>query len=463
MSHRNAEWVSQQQVREIRRRAKQVDSMDFFNLITGPELLDTLEGLLPEYRERKFPPTVTLAMFLGQVLRADSSCQNAVDEAIINQLLQGAEAVSANTGGYCQARGRLPIDLVRELARRCGVMMNHHTPQGWLWRGRHVKLTDGTTTLMPDTPENQAQFPQHGSQEAGAGFPIARLVAVMSLANGAVLDVAMGPYQGKGTGEYGLFRELLGSFAAGDVMLADSYYCSYFLIAALQARGVDVLFEQHGARHTDFRTGEKLGARDHVVQWSKPVARPAWMTPEEYAAYPAELTLREVKVRKKVLVTSFLDSREVCKREIGQLFLRRWNVELDLRNIKSTLGMERLTCKTPDMCEKEVWVYALAYNLIRLLMAEAAVQAGVLPRQLSFKHTVQVWVAWSQRQFLSTAPEDTAALFRLIAHIRVGNRPGRMEPRLIKTRPKPFGRLQTTRRRARANIRKYGHPKKLTA
>jgi hypothetical protein len=187
------------------------------------------------------------------------------------------------------------------------------------------------------------------------------------------------------------------------------------------------------------------------------------MTPEEYTAYPAELTLREVKVRKKVLVTSFLNPREVCKREIGKLFLRRWNVELDLCNLKSTLGMERLTCKTPDMCEKEVWVYGLAYNLIRLLMAKAAVKASVLPRQLNFKHTVQVWVAWSQRQFLSTAPEDTAALFRLIAHIRVGNRPGPMEPRLIKTRPKPFGRLQATRRRARANVRKYGRPKKLTA
>jgi len=463
LSHRNAEFACQQHIKQIGHRAKQVDSMDFFNLITGPELLERLEALLPEYRERKFPPTVTLAMFLGQVLRADSSCQNAVNEAIVNQLLQGADAVSANTGGYCQARARLPIDLVRELARQAGIMMNKHTPQGWLWRGRHVKLTDGTTTLMPDTEENQAQFPQHGSQEEGAGFPIARLVCVMSLANGAVLDVAMGPYKGKGTGEYGLFRELLGCFAPGDVMLADSYYCSFFLLAALQARGVDVLFEQHGARHTDFRTGEKLGARDHVVQWSKPVARPAWMTPEEYAAYPAELILREVKVRKKVLVTSFRSPREVCKREIGKLFLRRWNVELDLRNIKSTLGMERLTCKTPDMCEKEVWVYGLAYNLIRLLMAEAAVQAGVLPRQLSFKHTVQVWVAWSQRQFISTAPEDTAALFRLIAHIRVGNRPGRLEPRLVKTRPKPFGRLQTTRRKARVNIRKYGRPKKLTA
>jgi hypothetical protein len=459
---RNAEFVSQQQVKEIGRRRKQADSMDFFNLITGPELLGTLEALMPEYRERKFPPTVTLAMFLGQVLRADSSCRNAVNEAIINQLLQGSETVSANTGGYCQARERLPTDLVRELARRCALLMNQHTGNGWLWRGRHVKLVDGTTTLMPDTDQNQARYPQIGNQQQGAGFPIARLVAVMSLANGAVLDLAMGPYKGKGTGEYGLFRELLDCFVAGDVVLADSYYCSYFLIAELQSRGVDVLFEQHGARHTDFRTGEKLGARDHVLQWSKPTVRPQWMMREDYAAYPSTLTLREVRVGKKVLVTSFLNPREVCKREIGKLFLRRWNVELDLRNIKSTLGMERLTCRTPAMCEKEVWVYALAYNLIRMLMATAAAQAGVLPRQLSFKHTVQVWVAWSQRQFLSTAPEDTAALFRLITHIRVGNRPGRMEPRLIKSRPKPFGRLQTTRRRARANIRKYGHPKKLT-
>jgi hypothetical protein len=325
-----------------------------------------------------------------------------------------------------------------------------------------VKLTDGTTTLLPDTPENQTEFPQHGQQEPGAGFPLARIVGVISLANGAVLDVAMGPYKGKGTGEHGLFRDLRECFVAGDVMLADSYYCSYFLIADLLSRGVDVLFEQHGARITDFRAGEKLGTRDHVVNWSKP-ARPEWMTQEEFQRYPSELTLREVKVRKKVLVSSFLNPREVCKRDLGKLFLQRWNVELDIRHIKTTLGMDKLSCKHPEMCRKEMWTYMLAYNLIRLLMAQAAVHAGVLPRQLSFKHTLQVWVAWSQRQFLSDAPEDTAALFRLIAQIRVGNRPGRIEPRLIKQRPKPFPRLQTTRRRARANVKKYGRPKRLTA
>lgn len=460
MRQNNAQSLQQQ--RRLAKHVQKVDANHFFNLLTGPQLLEAVEALLPEYRERKYPPTATLAMFLGQVLSADGSCQNAVNEAIVNRLLSGLPTDSANTGGYCRARQRLPEEMVRELARQTGALMSAHTPEPWLWRGRHVKLTDGTTTLLPDSHENQARYPQHGNQVRGAGFPIARLVGVMSLANGAVLDVAMGPYKGKGSGEHGLFRELQKCFVEGDVMLADSYYCSYFLIADLQARGVDVVFEQHGARKTDFRTGERLGTRDHVVEWSKP-ARPGWMTPEQYQSYPAELTLRETKVRKKVLVTSFLRPREVSKRELEKLFLQRWNVEVDLRHIKTTLGMETLSCKTPDMCEKELWIYMLAYNLIRLLMAQAATDAGVLPRQLSFKHTVQVWVAWSQRQFLSDAPEDTASLFRLIAQIRVGKRPGRIEPRLVKQRPKPFSRLQTSRRKARANIRKYGRPKKRAA
>ena len=448
--------------KQVQKVARQVDSMSFFNLLTGPELLGQLEALLPEYRERKYPPTVALAMFLGQVLSADGSCQNAVNEAMVNQLLRGMEPGSANSGSYCDARKRLPRELVQDLARSVARQMSTRTPARWSWRGRHIKLVDGTTILMPDTPGNQELYPQHGSQKAGAGFPIARLVGVISLAHGALLDVAMGPYKGKGTGEHALFRELLKCFAKGDIMLADSYYASYFLIATLTGMGVDFVFEQHGARHTDFRTGEKLGRRDHLAQWARP-ARPQWMSPEEYYSFPAELTVRETKVGKKVLVSSFLNPREVCKREVGPLFVHRWNVELDLRNVKDTLGMALLSCKTPEMCTKELWVYLLAYNLVRLLMAQAAVQAGVLPRQLSFKHTVQVWLAWSHKQFLSDATEDLPALFRLIAYVRVGNRPGRIEPRAVKQRPKPFPRSQTTRRRARRNIRLYGHPRKLAA
>lgn len=245
-------------------------------------------------------------------------------------------------------------------------------------------------------------------------------------------------------------------------MVADSNYASYFLVAELMAMGVDFVFEQHGARHTDFRMGEPLGKRDHVVAWSRP-ARPSWMTPQEYERFPMELSVRETKVGKKVLVTSFVNPREVGKREVGALFVQRWHVELDLRNIKETLGLSMLRCKTPEMCEKELWVYMLAYNLIRLLMAQAAVQSQVLPRELSFKHTVQVWLAWSQKQFLSDVPEDLPALFRLIAYVRVGKRPGRTEPRTVKQRPKPFPRLQTTRRRARQNIKLHGHPQRLRA
>jgi Transposase DDE domain len=447
----------------VRKVMQEVDSNHFFNLLTSPELLETVEASLPEYRERDYPPTVALSMFLGQVLSADGSCQNSVNEAIVNRLLGGLPALSANTGGYCRARTRLPISMIRSLAMSIAASMTRRTPEPWLWRGRHVKLTDGTTTLMPDTKANQAEYPQHGRQEYGVGCSIARLVGVISLAHGAVLDIAMGPYKGKETGEYGLFRRLLECFVNGDVMLADSYYCSYFLIAELLSRGVDVVLEQHGARDTDFRCGERLGRRDHIVRWSKPAARPSWMGVEQYQRYPQELTLREVKVQQKILVTSFLDPQQVCKREIGDLFLNRWHVELDLRNIKTTLGMDSLRCKSPAMCEKELWVYMLAYNLIRLLMAQAAADAKTLPRRLSFKHTLQVWVAWSQRQFLIDGNENTTALFALIAQIRVGNRPGRIEPRAIKRRPKAFQRLQIPRRKARARIRRYGRIKRRLA
>ena len=252
---RNCTRQSSQQQRGIAKQAEKVDANHFFNLLTSPQLLEVVEASLPEHRERDYPPTKTLWMFLGQVMSADGSCQNTVNEAVVTQLLSGLPVASVNTGGYCTARQRLPQAMVSSLARQTGRLLGTQTPGSWQWRGRHVKLVDSTTIVMPDTNDNQARYPQHGQQAPGFGFPLARFVGVISLTHGAVLDAAMGPYQGKGTGEYGLFRRLKESFVEGDVMLADGYYCSYFLIADMQARGVDVLFEQHGARHTDFRTG----------------------------------------------------------------------------------------------------------------------------------------------------------------------------------------------------------------
>lgn len=306
---------------------------------------------------------------------------------------------------------------------------------------------------MPDTERNQARYAQPSTQAAGVGFPLARVVVVICLATGAVLDAAIGAHSGKGSGEPGLWRGLGAAFAPGDVMLADALYCNYFLIAALARAGIDVLFEQNGARITDFRRGKSLGPRDHLVVWPKPAARPEWMTPEQYREFPDALQVRETKTDHQVLVTTMTDHRRIRKTDLADLYAHRWNVELDLRNIKTTMGMEVLHCQSPEMNEKELWAHLLAYNLIRLLMAQAASDAGVDPRSLSFKHTSQLWTAWNDRGLAASTE-----LFEMIAQSKVGHRPGRIEPRQRKRRPKPYPWLKTPRAQARRDILLYGHP-----
>ena len=454
MTQRTAAIRSGQHRQQIQRRAQRVDSVGFFNLLTGPELIEVTEAHLPEHRERLYPPTVALSMFLRQCLDADGSCQKAVNGWAAQRCAEGLSVQSVRTGAYCKARSRLPVAMVTGLAHTIGGLVSARAKPGWRWRGRHVKLVDGTGISMPDTPENQACYPQPSSQAEGVGFPLARVVGVICLATGAVIDAAIGPHAGKGSSELGLLRTLGTAFSAGDVMLADAFYCNYFLIATLRAAGVDVLFEQNGARITDFRRGQSLGTRDHLVCWPKPAARPEWMTPEQYAGLPDELTVREVKAGHQVLVTTMLDHRKVSKGDLSALYARRWNVELDLRNLKTTTGMDILSCQTPQMNEKQLWVHLLAYNVIRLLMAQAASNAGVDPRQLSFKHTVQLWTEWVSRALSAT--QDCGRLFTLIAQCRVGNRPGRIEPRTRKRRPKPYPWLKMARDKARRKIERHG-------
>jgi hypothetical protein len=457
LSNRNAESRSQQHAKHISRNVREVEAVDFFNLLTGPELLEMTDSLLPEHRERLYPPTLALSMFMGQVLSEDGSCQKAVDSWAAQRAAEGLSVQSINTGAYCKARQRLPVEMVRTLTRYTAQQLSAGAQARWRWRGRSVKLVDGTGILMPDTAANQACYPQLLSQAIGVGSPLARLVGVICLSTGALIDAAMGPFTGKGTSELGLLRQLASAFSPGDVMLADAFYCNYFLIAAMQAAGVDVLFAQNGARITDFRRGERLGSRDHRVSWPKPKIRPEWMSREDYAALPDELILREVKVGKKILVTSLLWPRDVSKTALGALFRQRWHVELDLRAIKTTLQMAELSCNTPEMNEKEVWVHFLAYNLIRLLMAQAAQKAAVHPRTLSFKHTLQLWSEWTARRLCPHRDASTELLFTLIGQLRVGNRPGRIEPRARKRRPKPYPWLKIPRAQARADIAAYGH------
>lgn len=456
MGDRNVGFQSQQHRERISRQIRQAGAVDFFNILTGPELLDMTDAHLPEHRERLYPPTVTLSMFMKQVLEADRSCQRAVNAWAGQRAAEGLSVQSIRTGAYCQARQRLPLEMVMALTRESGRLLSTQAQRCWHWRGRTVKLADGTGISMPDTAENQGRFPQPSSQAEGVGFSLARLVGIVCLSTGAVLMAAIGPHAGKGHSELDLFRSLLGALSAGDVLLADALYCDYFTIATLQAAGVDVLFEQHGSRITDFRRGQSLGQRDHLVRWPRPKTRPEWMTLQQYQTFPEELTVREVQVDGQVLVTTMLDARKVRKSELSALYAHRWQVELDIRNIKTTLGMEVLRCLTPQMIEKELWVYLLAYNVIRLLMAQAAHDAGVHPRELSFKHTVQMWTEWASRT-VRADPTHRAEFFRLIAQLAVGNRPGRIEPRARKRRPKSYPWLKVPRAEARRQIRIHGH------
>jgi Transposase DDE domain len=433
----------------LRRRAYGSSATEFFNVLTGPELLQVTEAQLPEHRERLYPPTVTLAMFLRQVLSPDSSCQRAVDGWAASRAAEGLAAQSIRTGGYCRARERLPLSMVRALALESGRLLSERARPEWRWCGRTVKLLDGTGISMPDTAANQSAFPQPSSQAKGVGFPLARLCTVLDLSSGALLAAACAAHQGRGHSELDLSRTLLAAFEAGDVLLADALYANYFMVAALAAIGVDVVLEQHGARRTDFRRGQRLGSRDHRVHWPRPV-RPAWMSREAHEAFPRDLLMREAQVGGRILVTTLHEAARVPKFELDALYRRRWNVELDLACIKTTLGMDVLRCRTPAMIEKELWVHLLAYNLIRLLMAAAAAHCGRTPRELSFKHTVQLWSEYSVRRAACRTPEALHQLLRLIGQVRVGHRPGRCEPRARKRRPKSFPWLKVPRHVARS-------------
>jgi hypothetical protein len=425
---------------------------------------ENVERVLKEenvgFRQRLFTPLVTVWVFVLQVLSRDSSCRAAVTRLIVYLVARGQRPCAPYTGSYCKARGRLPERVIARLAREAGRQLSQQAVQRWRWKGRTVKLVDGSTVSMPDTPANQAQYPQLAQQKAGLGFPLARIVCVFSLACGSALEMAMGRCKGKETGETALFRQLWGSLEGADVVLGDRFYSSYFMIAGLEERAVDYVGRQHQRRKTDFRQGRRLGRQDHRVVWSKP-ARPAWLDEQTYAQLPDFLTVRELRVqvprkgfRTEVLlvVTTLLDPEEFTPADLAELYRQRWHAELDLRSLKISLGMDVLRGKTPEMVRKELWMHLLAYNLIRTVMASAAVAYGLHPRTLSFTGALQAIEAFRDA-FVFTGPCHAAllltALFRTLVAHRVGNRPGRVEPRAIKRRPKPHDLLTMPRKQAR--------------
>lgn len=316
---------------------------------------------------------------------------------------------------------------------------------------------------MPDSPANQKAFPQARTQKAGVGFPIARMVVLFSLAVGTVLDAALGRYQGKRTGETALFHSLHDNLEAGDLVLADRGFSSYWELALIRRRDAHLVSRLHQCRRADFRTGCRLGREDHVVVWAKP-PRPQWMDEATYAALPATMAVRQLRVRVRfagfrvrvlVVVTTLLDAAEMPAEDVALLYRMRWYAELDLRALKQTMQMDILRCQSPEMVRKEVWAHLLAYNLLRGLMARAAEEAGLLPLQVSFKGSLQMVQAFAAVLWTAEVEELEEIMRRLreaIREHRVGDRPNRCEPRKRKRRAKHYPLLNESRQQARARL-----------
>jgi hypothetical protein len=457
-----------QQFGFLRRQFLQDGDLPLSNVLSEEIISQALEATECCWLDRIYTPLVTLWVFLNQVLSADHSCRAAVARLIAHRISQGQCACSAETGGYCQARKRLPEKLFSDVARQTGKSLDAHASSDWLWKGRRVLAYDGSTVSMPDTAENQQAYPQPPQQKPGVGFPLARIAVFFSLSCGAVVDLGICSNSGKGHSELGMLRKLWDILLPGDVMLADRYMCAWTELVMLKQRGVDSVTRINQHRRVDFQRGKRLAKGDHVVEWPKP-RKPRSIDQDTYDALPEFLVVRETRVRVEqpgfrsttiIIATTLLDGEEITKDDLAELYRARWNAELDLRSLKQTMQMDILRCKTPELVRKEIWTHILAYNLIRTVMAQAAAGHEIQPRSISFKGAVQTLEAF-QPLIAIKGERDSAfrqnlyeQLLNAIATHRVADRPDRFEPRQRKRRQKKYDRMMKPRQEVKRDILK---------
>jgi len=412
------------------------------------------------FRERIFTPVVTLWMFLEQTLSADHSCQNALHRLNAWRVAQGKEKASSNTSSYCEARQRLPEEVVRELAIGSGKTCQQHAAERWRWKGHNVKVVDGFTLTMPDSEKNQEKYPQQRGQAKGCGFPIMRVVMMFCLSTGAALDVAMGPYRGKKSGENSLLQLLKNVLFPGDILLADRYYATFGNLYQATKGGYHVVMRAHHRRKIDFRRGFKQGSYDQIVAYHKPKIRPTWMSRREYKECDDFILVRHVaytvkekgfRTKRIVIATTMLNPEQYKVEDLASLYRRRWQVELDIRSLKTHMQMEHLRCQSPSMVRKEIYAHMIAYNLIRDLIIHTAVIYNTSPMRLSHQSAVQALNAFAVRleSDCDTLDALEAVLYESISEHKVGNRKPRVHPREIKRRPKNYKTMKKPRHTAR--------------
>lgn len=453
-------WSFRQQIDWFRRQFVQHACLPFSEVLPAQVVIASLESLGIPFYDSLYSPVTVLWLFLSQVIHANPTLAVTVESFLAWRLGQGMSPCSTDTGAYARARQRLPEALLAWLTRHTGRAADQAALEPWRWLGRTVKLFDGSTVSMPDTPKNQAAYPQSRAQAPGVGFPIARIGVLFSWSVGTVLDLGIRRWAGKFQSELAMLRDMIAGLDEGDVLLTDRYLCSYMEIALLQQQGVDFVGRMHSQRKADFRRGKQLWRYDHVVEWSKP-PRPEWMSPEQYAAIPATLSMREFRcrvvrpgyrTRTIVVATTLLSDEQYSVADISELYRLRWDAEINLRSLKTMMNMDVLRCQSPEMVRKEIWAHLLAYNLIRTVIAQAAAKHDKHPRQISFTRAMRTLEAF--RPTLAHTPTPQLAtiyeqMLQAIASHEIANRPNRLEPRQRKRRPKPYDLMTKPRPQAR--------------
>ena len=453
-------WSFGQQIEWFRRQFAQHAGLPFSEVLPAQVVMAALQSLGVQFYNSLYNPITVLWLFLSQVIHANPTLAATVECFLAWRLARGMSPCAADTGAYARARQRLPEVLLALLTRHTGREAERAAPGEWRWLDRVVKLFDGSTLSMPDTPENQDAFPQSRTQAPGIGFPLVRIGVLFSLAVGTVLELGIRRWAGKFQSELAMLRDMIPSLQAGEVVLTDRYLCSYMEIALLLRQGADYVGRMHAQRNVDFRHGKRLGPCDHVVQWSRP-PRPDWMSPEDYAAMPepsrsasfASGSPAGAIARERSSSPPRCSTRSSSRRPKSPSCIRlRWEAEINLRSLKIVMNMDVLRCQTPDMVRKEIWAHLLAYNLIRTVIAQAAARHGKHPRQISFARAMRTLEAF--RPAIARVPREQ--LVRLYAHMltaiashEIGNRPDRLEPRVRKRRPKPYKLMTKPRNDAR--------------
>ena len=446
-------------LRDVQQRVDQLNQskqpLVFAQLLEEEGITQILQQLQPAGRRRVYPPEVTLAAFLGQAISEDGSCQQAVHRVNSHRCAQGLPPASVETTSYCEARQRLPEELFLQLLQRSAKMVEQRQPASWLWKERRVVLVDGCVSRAADTPENQEAYPQPSTQAAGVGFPQVRQLVAISLSSAMVLDVQIGPTRGKRSGELNLFRRMLPAFRRGDVVVADANFDSFPDIATLKQRGVDFVAAIAGSRTSAF-AGKCHCVEEKRVRMKRHHFDKARITRDKWESLPKYIHVRMIRYRTDTrceeitIVTTLLDRARYPAEAIAQLYGMRWNCELDIRSIKSVMGMDELRCKTPEMLRREIYNYLLAYNLVRAAISDAARVTDQQPRRLSFKNALQSIVEYAS--LTHPSPRATATLLWSIANNQVGKRPGRKEPRKIKHRKCKYEKMTRPRSEEKAAL-----------